>query len=246
MLLLCEEFVDNAEEVGWTLLAGVVSNSRDCNDLRLMQDLAQFFLSRSRHNRAAASQYVNDRRFNLADESPELRRDETIADGGIALPDDPAIRARFRSIMHVGAKDLVCGSRIRGFLLSEELVFGRPSLFIFPLQTSSHSVSDFARSFGADIFGNDRRHQFRMESCKDLRDTAAGRIAPDHNVPKAELLGKTLNVLHVIFNKVRAFGIPARIAMPAHIDGQDVVARGEMRRDVIKGVRNPPDAMQHD
>src|SRR5215831_3629541 len=224
MLLLCEEFVDNAEELGWILLAGVVSNSRDCNDLRLMQDLAQFFLGRSRHNRAAASQYVNDRRFNLAYETPELRRDETIADGGIALPDDPAIRARFRSVMHVGAKDLVRGSRIRGFLLSEKLVFGRPSLFVFPLQTSRHSVGDFARTLGPDVFGNDRRHQLRMESCKNLRDTAAGRIAPDDNVPKTELLGKTFNVLHVIFNEVRAFWIPARIAMPAHIDGQDVIA----------------------
>src|SRR5262245_36394696 len=224
MLLLCEEFVDNAEELGWTLLARIVSNSRDRNDLRLRQDFSQFFLSRSRHNGAAASQYVNDRRFNLPDEAPELRRDETIADGGIALPDDPAIRARFRSVMHVGVKDLVCGSRIAGFLLSEELVFGCPSLFVFPLQTSRHSVGDFARTFRADIFGNDRRHQFRMESCKDLRDTAAGRIAPDHNVPKTELLGKTFNVLHVIFNEVRAFGIPARIAMPAHIDGQDVIA----------------------
>src|SRR5262245_42703879 len=223
MLLLCEEFVDNAEKLGWTLLAWVVSKSWDCNDLRLTQDLLQFFLSRSRHNRAAASKYVNDRRFNLADEAPELRRDETIADGGIALPDDPAIRARFRSVMHVGAKDLVRGSRVRGFLLSEEFVFGCPSLFVFPLQTSRHSVRDFARTLGADIFGNHGRHQLRMEPCKNLRDTATGRIAPDHNVSKSELLGKTFNVLHVIFNEVRTFGIPARIAMPAHIHGHDVI-----------------------
>src|SRR5262245_767016 len=135
MLLLCEEFVDNGEELGWTLLAGVVSNSRDRNDLRLRQDFSQFLLSRRRHNRAASAQYVNDRRFNLSNEAPELRRDETIADGGITLPDDPAIRARFRSVMHVGAKDLVRGSRVRGFLLSEEFVFGCPSLFVFPLRS---------------------------------------------------------------------------------------------------------------
>src|SRR4030095_8091828 len=223
MLLLCEEFVDNAEELGWTFLARVVSNSRDCNDLRLRQALSQFILSRSRHNRAAAPQYVNDRRFNLADEAPELRRDETIADGRIAFPDDAAIRSRFRSVMHVGAKDLVRGSRIAGFLLSEELVFGCPSLFVFPLQTSRHAIGDFARTFGADIFGNNCRHQLRMESSKNLRDTAACRIAPDHNVPKTELLGKSFNVLHVIFNQVGAFRVPARIAMPAHIDRDDVI-----------------------
>src|SRR5262249_58187769 len=113
----------------WTLLARVVSHSRDCHDLRLRQYFSEFFLSRRRNNRAASAQYINDRRFDLADEAPEFCRYEAIPNGGIALPNDSSIGPWLRSLMHVSAKNLVSGSRISRPFLSGQLVFRCPSLF---------------------------------------------------------------------------------------------------------------------
>src|SRR5215813_13582166 len=246
MLLSCEEFVDNPEKFHWTLLARVVSHSRDCHNLRLRQYFSEFFLSRRRNNRAASAQYINNRRFDLADEPPKLCRYEAIPNGGIALPNDSSIGTRLRSVMHVSAKNLVSGSRIARLLLSEQLVFGCPSLFVFPPQTSRHSVSDFSGALGTDVFRNDGRHQIGMESSKHLRDTTAGGIAPDHDVPKTKLLGETFNVFHIIFDKVCAFRVPIRISVPTHIHRHHVIPWCEMRRNVIKGMGDTTDAVQHD
>src|SRR5262245_38711317 len=127
MLLSCEEFVDNPEELRWALLAWVVSRSGNGNDLHLRQYFLEFFLCRRRHNCAAPAQDIDDWSFDFAHEAPEFGRHETVADSGIPFPDDSAVCSWLRSVMHIVTENVVRSSRICSFLLREKLIFRRPS-----------------------------------------------------------------------------------------------------------------------
>src|SRR5262245_8481551 len=85
-----------------------------------------------------------------------------------------------------------------------------------------------------------------MESGKHLSDAAASGIAPNHDVAQTKLLSETFNVLDVVLDQIGALGIPGGVAMAAHIHGQHVISRCKVRRDVVEGMRDPSDAMQHD
>ena len=85
-----------------------------------------------------------------------------------------------------------------------------------------------------------------MQPRKNLRDAATGGIAPNHDISKPKLLSQTFDVLDVIFNQICGFRIPIGIAVTAHVNRHHVIARREMRSDVIERVRDTADSVQHD
>src|SRR5262249_19755466 len=98
------------------------------NNFCLWQCFTQIVLSSSRHDRASAAQYVNDRRLDFPDISPKLGGHEAVSDRRIALPNNSAVGPAFRAVVNVRAQDFFTCSWTARFLLSEQFVFGCPSL----------------------------------------------------------------------------------------------------------------------
>ena len=63
-----------------------------------------------------------------------------------------------------------------------------------------------------------------MKSRKHLSHAPTGRIAPDHDIAKTQLLRHCFDIFDVVFDEIRAFQIPIGIPMPAHIHGHHVIA----------------------
>ena len=104
-LRFSQKAIDDREVVVWVLFARIVAQPGHRDDLNLGQRALQLFLRLRRDDGASAAQYIDDGRFDLPDESPELGWDEPIPDIRITFPDDPAIGARFRPVVRVGSKD---------------------------------------------------------------------------------------------------------------------------------------------
>src|SRR4051812_16213307 len=85
-----------------------------------------------------------------------------------------------------------------------------------------------------------------MSTSEDLRDPAACRVAPQHDVAKIHLRDEALDVAHVVLDEVAAFRVPAGIAVAAHVYGEHVKTLGEVRREMVERLRHAPDAMQQD
>ena len=82
------------------------------------------------------------------------------------------------------------------------------------------------------------RHQLGMHAGEDLRHPPAGGVAPDRDVAQPELTDQALDVADVVFDEIAAFRVPAGIAVAAHVHGDDVESRREMRGEMIERARH--------
>ena len=85
-----------------------------------------------------------------------------------------------------------------------------------------------------------------MQPGNHLRDAAAGRVAPQHDVAQLQVRDQRGDVLDVILDHVRALRVPRRIAVAAHIDGEHMIVRREVRSDVIECAGGARDAVEQD
>ena len=77
-----------------------------------------------------------------------------------------------------------------------------------------------------------------MRAGDHLRNAAAGRVSPEDHITQPQPADERLDVLHVVFDEIRALRIPSGIAVPAHVDGDDVVVVAEMRREMVERMRH--------
>ena len=85
-----------------------------------------------------------------------------------------------------------------------------------------------------------------MQAGEHLHDAAARRVAEQREAPQPQRVDERLEIPDVVLHEVGAFGTPRRVAVPAHVEGDDVVVAGERRRDVVERVRVPGDAVEQD
>src|SRR5947208_1808909 len=85
-----------------------------------------------------------------------------------------------------------------------------------------------------------------MHTREYLRYSSAGRVPPDHDVAKSQLLCDSDDVFNVILYQIGSVGIPGRVTIAEYIYSHHVLLRCEIRRDVIERMRHASDAVKDD
>src|SRR5687767_12930429 len=243
-LLGGEELVDDREELGGLLVARVVPDTRDRDDRHARERVPERVLGGRRNDGAAPAEHIQDRRADVADRCPQIGRHEPFDEIRIALPDQPAIRAALCAIADVRSDHRFRGA---GGLHQgrEELLLAGPSLILL-LDPARVAVRDLLRPFWPDVLRNDPSDEIRVLPGEDLHHASAGGVSPQRDVPETELRDQSLEVADMVFDDITRLRIPVRVAMSAHVDGNDAKPAGEVRDDMIERARHAIEAVDED
>ena len=176
--------------------------------------------------------------------APQLGLDESLHQIRVALPHQAAVVAPLRAVAHVRLEHRV-GQRLRGSLASAPAAPRRS-----PSRSPPASRAARRRRQSTAAAPGPTSSAITAATSSGCRPANTCTTRPPVELPHSVMLRRpsartsAFEIADVVLDQIAPLRIPARVAVPAQVHRDDVIAVGEVRRHVVEGARDAIDAVQ--